>query len=67
MADEREQLDSQRASVRDHIEKYNRYKTSDPDAVNMALRTIKNCQAQIDKLKSRHPHWDSSWEDTWQP
>ena len=65
MADEREQFESQRATIREHIEKYKRYQVSDPDAVNMALRTIRSCQAQIEKLLGRHPHWDSSWEDTW--
>ncbi len=67
MADEREQLESQRATIREHKDKYERYKKSDPDAVNMALRTIRSCQAQIEKILRRHSHWQSSWEDTWKP
>lgn len=67
MADEREILESQRAAVREHMEKYRKYKDSAPEAVSMTLRTIRNCQAQIEKIRGRHPHWPSSWEDTWTP
>ncbi len=67
MADDRKILESQRAAIREHKAKYELYKFSDPDAMNMALRTIRSCQSHIEKLLNRHPHWESSWEDIWTP
>ena len=64
---DREFLASQRVSIREHIEKYEAYQKSAPEAVNMALRTIRNCQAQIQKTRNRFPYLEESWEDTWKP
>lgn len=67
MADDRDKLEGQRSAIREHIEKYKMYRNSDPDAVNMALRTIRNCQEQIKTILGGYPHWQSSWEDVWTP
>ena len=67
LSSDQEKLESQRASVREHIEKYKLYSTTATEAINMALRTIKNCQEQIKGIIKKHPHWTPSWEDTWKP
>lgn len=67
MADDRDKLEGQRATIREHIEKYEKYQHSDPDAMNMALRTIRSAQEQIRTLVGRHSHWPPSWEDDWRP
>lgn len=67
MSNDKDKLNSQRMAVQEHIEKYKEYSHRSPEAVNMALRTILNCQNQIEKILSKHPHWESSWEDTWKP
>jgi ribosomal protein S20 len=63
----REQIRGHRSAIREHIEKWRRY-TTEYDK-NFALKTISNAQAQIQKLKDRHPSLrsDSSQEDTWSP
>ncbi len=65
MADDKTKLESQRAAIREHKEKYERYSIQhDKD---FALKTIKNCQNQIANILRSHPHWSSSWEDSWKP
>jgi hypothetical protein len=61
------ELGSMRRAIRDHIDKYKKYKQQHEK--DFAVKTISNVQAQIAKLKSRHPTLgrDSSWEDTWRP
>lgn len=63
----RDELRGQRRAVSDHVNKYRRY--TDKTDKDFALKTIRNAQAQITKLKSKHPtlNHDSSWEDTWRP
>lgn len=61
----RRQLDGSRNAVRQHIEKFRRY-TSDDDR-RFALKTIRNAQDQIGKLRRRNPTLPASWEDTWRP
>lgn len=65
MADDRAKLQGQRAAIREHIEKYNRYDIDHEK--EFALKTIRNAQAQITKILSKHPHWDSAPEDSWAP
>ncbi|MDZ7261256.1 MAG: hypothetical protein ONB05_04005 [candidate division KSB1 bacterium] len=65
MIDDKAKLEGQRAAIREHIDKYKRYSEQHEKA--FALRTIRNCQKQIAKIKSKHPHWPSSWEDNWTP
>ena len=65
MADDKKKLEGQRAAVREHIEKYNRYDLDEEK--EFALKTIRNAQNQIKKILSKHPHWDSAPEDTWSP
>jgi hypothetical protein len=61
----KKELGSQRKTVRDHVDKYKRYKLKHEK--DFAMKTITNAQSQIAKLKSKHPtlSHDSSWEDTW--
>jgi len=65
MADDKDKLEGQRAAIREHIDKYNRY--NDERDKETALKTIRNCQNQISSILSDHRHWDSSSEDTWRP
>ncbi|MCB1890389.1 MAG: hypothetical protein KDH20_22475 [Rhodocyclaceae bacterium] len=65
MADDRLKLEGQRAAIREHITKYEAYSLEGEK--NFALKTIRNCQAQIAKLLARHKHWPASWEDNWLP
>jgi hypothetical protein len=63
----REQLAGQRKAVSDHIAKWARYK--EPHDKNFALKTIRNAQTQIEKLKKAHPSLAkvTEPEDTWSP
>jgi len=65
MADERKALESQRATVREHIAKWEHY--TGPGEKEFALKTIRNAQTQIAKLIKRHRHWPAQWEDNWMP
>ena len=65
MADDKTKLEGQRAAIREHKEKYERYSIQNDK--DFALKTIKNCQNQIANILRRHPHWSSSWEDSWKP
>ncbi|MFI9009237.1 hypothetical protein ACIGNX_18615 [Actinosynnema sp. NPDC053489] len=66
-AGDRDKIASQRNTIATHIEKWRRY--PNPQDKEFALKTIRNAQAQIQKLKSRHPslRHDTASEDTWQP
>jgi len=57
-------VDSHRSTIRDHIEKYNRYEGSEK---NTALSTIENAQQQISDIRRRKSSISSSWEDDWRP
>lgn len=63
----RDQLNGHRRAIRGHVDKYRAYK--DRQDKDFAVKTIKNAQSHISKLKSKHPslRGDSSWEDTWRP
>ena len=65
MADDKTKLAGQRAAVREHIEKYNKY--TQQHEKDYALKTIRNAQKQIASILKKHPHWPSSSEDTWSP
>ncbi len=65
MADEKQAIASQRATVREHIAKAEFYKG--PGEREYALKSVKNAQGQIHKLIKRHPHWPASREDRWLP
>lgn len=62
--DEERALDSHRSTIRDHIEKYQRYEGSEK---NTALSTIENAQQQISDIRRRRPSLPSSYEDDWRP
>lgn len=62
----RKDLDGARKSVADHIDKYRRY-TSQHDK-DFALKTIRNVQARIKKIKDDHPSLRKDDNlDTWRP
>ena len=63
----RQELQGQRRAVSEHVDKYQKYNQSYEK--EFALKTIRNAQQQIARLKSSHPSLsrDSSWEDTWRP
>ncbi len=50
---------------RGHLARYRRY-TGDDDR-RFALKTIRNAQDQIAKLRRRNPTLPASWEDSWRP
>lgn len=59
-------IESQRASIREHIDKYKRY-PHDRDK-EFALDTISRCQERISTLKYQcSQDIPYSWEDTWTP
>ena len=63
----RQELKGQRRAVSEHVAKHQRH--AQPYEKDFALKTIRNAQEQIRRLKSSHPSLagDSSWEDTWRP
>ncbi len=61
---EEQAVSSHRCTIRDHIEKYNRYEGSEK---NTALSTIQNAQRQIRDIRNGKPSISGSWEDTWSP
>lgn len=63
----RQELQGQRRAISQHVDKYKRYTQSYEK--DFALKTIRNAQQQIARLKSAHPSLkhDSSWEDGWRP
>jgi len=58
-------LDGQRRAIREHIEKYKKYPL-DRDK-DYALKTIRNCQKEVQSLRKKYPHLPESWEDKWVP
>ena len=61
-----DRIEAQRACIREHIDKYYRYEMDYDKA--FALKTIENCQRNIEHLKnSCSCDIDSSYEDTWRP
>lgn len=61
-----ERIESQRDTIREHIEKYERY-VEDYDK-EYALKTIRNCQGRIEHIKDRcSSELDYSYEDDWRP
>lgn len=63
----RTELESQRRTIRDHQRKWREYK--EPYEKQFALKTIRNAQSHIAKIKSAHPGLarDNAAEDTWRP
>ncbi len=60
------QIEGQRAAIREHIEKYNRYVYAQDK--EFALKTIERCQDNIERLKAQcNQYIESSWEDSWTP
>lgn len=59
-------IEGNRASIREHIGKYNDYQHSyDKD---FALKTIRRCQDNIRDLKRQcNQSIEDSWEDYWTP
>ncbi len=65
MANDKVKLEGQRKAVREHIEKYNSY--LDSRDKKFAMKTIRNVQEHIMRIKQKHPHWEYSYEDDWKP
>jgi hypothetical protein len=63
----RKELDSQRKTVRDHQQKWREHK--EPYEKNFALKTIRNAQSHIAKIKRDHPSLarNDAPEDAWSP
>lgn len=61
----RKDLDGQRRSIREHIEKWKTYPAAQDK--EFALKTIRRCQDHVSKLRRDHPSLGSSWEDSWRP
>ena len=58
-------IEGHRRSIREHIDKYNRY---DGYYKQDALNTINQIQKEIQKLKDQcNVSIESSWEDYWTP
>ena len=55
-------IESQRATVRLHVQKYKQFKKNG-DYTSTAETTISNAQSVIRSLKSRDRSIDSNWED----
>lgn len=64
MSGEQRKVDGQRAAIREHITKYLTY---EEDARSMALRTIRNAQGFVEKIRAKAPSIAASWEDFWDP
>jgi hypothetical protein len=62
--DEKKAIEGHRKAIREHIEKYKKYKLDHEK--NFAWKTIQNAQKQISDIKKRKKFPDSS-EDTWKP
>ncbi len=61
-----EKIESQRRSIREHIEKFNSY--SDKWDKKFAAETISRCQENIEHIKNKCDSYISdSYEDTWSP
>ena len=57
-------IEGQRRAISEHIEKFENY--SYPQDKEFALRTIRICQDEIEKLKRQcNVSIESSWEDYW--
>jgi hypothetical protein len=58
-------LIGQRATVREHIQKFEKY----PEKYDkqFALRSVGIAQNEIRSILSKHRHWNASWEDSWTP
>jgi hypothetical protein len=65
MPDDKTKLEGQRRAIRDHIDKYKRYPSSQDKQT--ALKTIQNAQREISDLKRRNLRLGNSREDTWRP
>jgi hypothetical protein len=65
MADDADKIAGQRRAVREHIAKFENYPNANDKA--FALKTVRRCQNEISDLLAKHRHWDSSWEDDWNP
>jgi hypothetical protein len=71
MADSRQDLitkiNAQRATIRDHIAKYEKFKKNG-DHTSSATSTISNCQSIIRNLRAKDKSIDASpSEDDWRP
>ena len=66
-AQARIKLQSQRKAVAEHIDKWRRY--TEPYEKEFALKTIRNAQRHIQKIKEAHPSLkhDNAREDSWKP
>ena len=59
-------IESQRSSIREHIDKYERYNMEYEK--QFALDTIERCQERIEHLKYQcNQSIEDSWEDYWRP
>ncbi|TQK49894.1 hypothetical protein FBY35_0177 [Streptomyces sp. SLBN-118] len=68
MPDEATQVEGQRKAIREHIEKYKRFKAANDDgAARTATSTIENAQSHIEKLRRRKPSIASDPLDSWRP
>lgn len=61
----KKELESMRSSVSEHVEKYKRY--PDKNDKEFALKTIRRVQAEIQRIKAKHPSLQGSSWDTWSP
>ena len=61
---EQTKVEGQRAAIREHVAKYLAY---EDQAKNMALRTIRNAQGYIEKIRAKATSIRGSWEDFWDP
>jgi hypothetical protein len=65
MSDGSDKVDGQRKAIREHIEKYKRFKV--PYEKQTARKTIELAQREISNLRRRKPSIKESWEDSWRP
>ena len=65
MSKDRDKLFGQRRAIWEHIEKWKTY--PDPRDKDFALKTIRNCQAQVADIRRKSPQLRPDWIDTWKP
>lgn len=67
LSHDRDKLSGHRKAVREHVQKWHKY--SEHYEKEGALKTIRNAQSHIARIKSKHPtlRQDQDRADTWSP